>query len=359
MVIQRVLPALALLGIMAGIALAGEETPPPPPVEAPPAAQQVEAIRQVQIQVWISETTEDGLRDIGTNLDYTRFVRGNENSGSVERISTRVFDPNSFQVTLPAADANPYADNVRLTPDFPASVAQGSTLQGDAITTQSGAGITFSIIDSGTGTIDGIIRGIEQKSDADLISKPELLVVENGTAEIHAGEEIPYQSLIYQKGRAQLQVTWRQVGVNLSIQPVILDDDMIEINLAKLNVVDQLPSSPIRGIDLPVFSTREQTGQVLVPNGQTLVIGGLSTRNVTKTERRIPLVGKMPVLGAPFRGRRVEARNSHLLIFLSPTIVDLRNLRPEAISALNFWREEKWKNLDRIEQEIEIMEDEL
>ena len=158
MVIQRVLPALALLGIMAGIALAGEETPPPPPVEAPPAAQQVEAIRQVQIQVWISETTEDGLRDIGTNLDYTRFVRGNENSGSVERISTRVFDPNSFQVTLPAADANPYADNVRLTPDFPASVAQGSTLQGDAITTQSGAGITFSIIDSGTGTIDGIAQ---------------------------------------------------------------------------------------------------------------------------------------------------------------------------------------------------------
>ena len=69
--------------------------------------------------------------------------------------------------------------------------------------------------------------------------------------------------------------------------------------------------------------------------------------------------GKLPVLGAPFRGRRVEARNSHLLIFLSPTIVDLRNLRPEAISALNFWREEKWKNLDRIEQEIEIMEDEL
>ena len=66
MAIQRVLPALALFGILAGIALAGEETPPPP-VEPPPAPQQVEPIRQVQIQVWISETTEDGLRDIGTN----------------------------------------------------------------------------------------------------------------------------------------------------------------------------------------------------------------------------------------------------------------------------------------------------
>ncbi|MEA3364656.1 MAG: hypothetical protein U9Q79_03360, partial [Candidatus Hydrogenedentes bacterium] len=106
MVIQRVLPALALFGIVAGIALAGEEAPPP--VEPPPPPQQVEPIRQVQIQVWISETTEDGLRDIGTNLDYTRFVRGIENSGTVERISTRVFDPGSFDVTLPAADGNPY-----------------------------------------------------------------------------------------------------------------------------------------------------------------------------------------------------------------------------------------------------------
>jgi type II secretory pathway component GspD/PulD (secretin) len=358
MVIQRVLPALALFSIMAGIALAGEEAPPPP-VEPPPPPQQVEPIRQVQIQVWISETTEDGLRDIGTNLDYTRFVRGEENSGSVERIATRVFDPASFQVTLPAADTNAYPDNVRLTPDFPDTVTDGNVLENGGITSQSGAGVTFSIIDSGTGTIDGIVRGIEQKADGDLISKPELLVVEGGTADIHAGEEVPYQSLIYQKGRAQLQVTWRQVGVNLGIKPTVLNDDMVQIDLTKLNVVDQLPSSPIRGIDLPVFSTREQTGQVLVPNGQTLVVGGLSSRNIFKTERRIPLVGKLPVLGAPFRGRRVEARNSHLLIFLSPTIVDLRNLRPEAISALNFWREEKWKNLDRIEQEIEIMEDEL
>ena len=232
MAMHRVLPALVLFGIVAGIALAGEETPPPPPVEPPPPAQQVEPIRQVQIQVWISETTEDGLRDIGTNLDFTRFVRGIENSGTVERISTRVFDPNSFQVTLPAADTNPYPDNVRLTPDFPASVADGSVLESGGITTQSGAGVSFSIIDSGTGTIDGIIRGIEQKADADLISKPELLVVEGQTANIHAGEEIPYQSLIYQKGRAQLQVTWRQVGVNLGIQPLVLDDDMIEINLS-------------------------------------------------------------------------------------------------------------------------------
>ncbi|HQE81390.1 MAG TPA: type II and III secretion system protein, partial [Candidatus Hydrogenedentes bacterium] len=313
----------------------------------------------VQIQVWISETTEDGLRDIGTNLDYTRFVRDIENNGTVERISTRVFDPTSYQVTLPVPDTNPYRDNVRITPDYPSSVATGNVLENGGITTQSGAGVTFSIIDSGTGTIDGIVRGIEQKSDGDLISKPELLVVENGVADIHAGEEVPYQSLIYQKGRAQLQVTWRQVGVNLGIQPTVLGDDMIEINLSKLNVVDQLPSSPIRGIDLPVFATREQTGQVLVPNGQTLVVGGLSSRNVFKTERRVPLLGRVPVLGASFRGRRVEAQNSHLLIFLSPTIVDLRNLRPEAISALNFWREEKWKNLDRIEQEIEIMEDEL
>ncbi len=356
----RLLLMLSLSACLCGGAIAGEAAAPAAPATPPPPAEpQLENINQVQIQVWISETTEDGLRDFGTNLNYVRSTRGVERSGTVERVSTRVFDADAFQVTLPAPDNNAYPDNVRLTPEAASSVTAGNVRVGSGITTSSGAGMTFSILESDHGTIEGVTRAIEQKADADLISKPELLVFEGGTAEIHAGEEVPFQSLIYQKGLAQLQVQWRNVGVNMGLSPKIIGDDLIEVNISKLDVSDQLPSSPIRGIDLPVFSTRSQTGTIVVPNGQTLVIGGLSTRNVFKSERRVPIVGKLPILGLPFRGRRVEARNSHLLIFVSPTVVDLRNLRPEAISALNFWREEKWKHLDRIEQEIEIMEDEL
>jgi len=317
------------------------------------------SIRQVQIQAWIGETTEQGLRDIGANLDYTRFVRGQERAGSVERVTTQVFDPLNpeFTVTLPAPDLNPPRDNLR--PDQSGSLADG-------IQTQSGAGMTFSIIDAGRGTLDAVIRGLERKADIDLMSKPELLVVDGGEAEIHAGGQVPFQNISWKQGRPQLDVAWEKIGVNMKIQPTVLDDDLVRINLMELNVKDIARIDKVRGIDLPVFSERSQTGVVVVPDGQAIVIGGLTSRVVVKSERRVPVIGSLPLLGIPFRGRRSEAIFTNLVVFVRPTIVDLRNLTDEAVDALNFWQQKRavdpsqqWKNTERIRQQIQELQDEL
>ena len=69
--------------------------------------------------------------------------------------------------------------------------------------------------------------------------------------------------------------------------------------------------------------------------------------------------GKIPILGIPFRWRQAQARNSHLLIFVSPTIVDLRNMTPDSTGALEFWREEKWQHMDDIDEEVKELEAEL
>ena len=330
---------------------------PPPPPAGQPAPPALTPINQVQIQVWISETNEIGLRDIGANLQYTRVARGNATSGAVEQIQTQTFNPlnSTFNVTLPAPDTSLFpAGNkpTQLRPDL------SSTSSG--IQTQSGAGMVMSIIQSGFGTIDGVFRGIEQKSDGDLISKPELLVIDNGIAEIHMGEQTPYQSVSYTAlGAGNLVVTWQDVGVNLKLQPLILSNDSVQININQLAVSERVINRDIRGVDLPVFATRSQTGVVLVPNGQTLVIGGLSSRTVQQTERRVPLLGSIPILGIPFRGRNTQSTNSHLLIFVSPTIVNLRNMSEEAKSALNFWQDRRWENSGRISKEIQVMQDEL
>lgn len=321
-----------------------QETPPPVQPALP-------AIAQVQLEAWVSETNEKGLRDLGANLDYTRFVRGKEQAGSVERVRTQVFDPLNpeYAVVLPAPDTNPFPDNLR--PDADNNPATG-------VQTQGGAGLSFSVIDAGRGTIEGVFRATERKSDIDLISKPELLVMDNKQAEIHAGQEVPFQDIQYTTGRPQLNVKWEKIGVDMTLTPTILPDNMVQIQL-KLNVSDIARIDNIRGIDLPVFSSRSQEGKVIVPNGQTLVIGGLSSRTIRKTERGVPVVSKVPLVGIPFRGRKSEANISHLLIFVSPTTVDLRNLKPEAISALDFWREGRWQNRSRIDKEVKAMEDEL
>ena len=340
---------LALL-LCGGFAFAQEEEAPPAE-PAPPAGPP--DLRQVQVQVWISETNEQGLRDIGTNLDFNRIVRGVEQSHSVQRVRTQVFDPFNpdFTVTLPAPD--PTGENPPLRPDQSGSLADG-------IQTQSGAGMSFSVISTDRGTIDGVFRSTERTADVDLISKPELLVVNGQSAQINAGGEFPYQSVQYNnQGVPILNVAWENLGVNINLTPLIRTDDLIQIEFTELDVTDIVRVDNIRGIDLPVFSQRKQTGSVLVPNGQALVIGGLSSRVVRRTERRVPIVGALPLVGIPFRGRRAEAGNNHLLIFVSPTVVNLQEMEPRSINALNFWQNREWTNRQRIMREVEALEENL
>ena len=350
---RRSVLLVALVAAVAPWALAQEDAPAAAPAPAPPPVP-AGPPKQVQIQVWISETGEEGLRELGADLTFTRFVRGRETSGSVQQISTSVFDPQNapFQVTLPVPDQTLF--NAPLRPD------QAGNLS-NALQAQEGVGMTFTILPNEYGTVDGVFRAVEQKSDIDLISKPELLVVDEGTASIHAGSEIPYQDVKFEKGRPQAKVTWREVGVNLDLSPMIRPDNMVQLNITKLEVSDIARLDTIRGIDLPVFSKRGQTGKVIVPNGQTLVIGGLSSRVIRKTETRVPLVGKVPVLGIPFRGRRSEASTTHLLIFVSPTVIDIANLEQASVDALEFWRKgtEKWHHEEDIKDEIQLLEDDL
>lgn len=360
---------LTVLSLTGGVAFAQDAAPPPPPAEAapppaeaappPPAAEaappppppvDLAPIRQVQIQVWMTETNENGLRELGANLQYTRVVRGIEQNGTVQQISTNTFNPlnSQFGATMPAPDPSYFTS---LRPDQNPSAV--------GIQTQAGGGLVMNIINPGYGQIDGVFRGIEQTTDLDLISKPEVLVVDGGLAEIHAGGQVPYQGIQYTTaGAPQLKVTWQDIGVNLKLQPTILSENSVKIAITDLGVSDIVRFDTIRGLDLPVFATRSQTGEVVVPHGQTLVIGGLSSRVIQKSERRVPIVGTIPLVGMAFRGRTSRANNSHLLIFVSPTIVDLRKLTPEAERALTFWQERRWENSERIGKEVEIMQQE-
>lgn len=309
--------------------------------------------RQVQMHVWISETGESGLREVGANLNYTRFVQGEEEGSAVQQIGTNTFDPldPNFTVTLPAPSPSVFPPPLR--PD------QFGDLE-DGVQTQAGAGMTFSLVAGGTGTIDGVIRGIEQNNDIDLISKPELLVIDGMTAEIHAGGKVPFQDIKYDnKGIPQLNVAFKDIGVSMKITPTVRSDELVQLTIDQLEVTDIARIDNIRGVDLPVISKRSQTGVVLVPDGQTLVIGGLSSRVSRQAERRVPIIGRIPVLGFPFRSRAADVSNVHLMIFVAPTVVDLRALTQSQVNALEFWREGQWRNRDQIEEEVRIMEDEL
>lgn len=304
-------------------------------------------IRQVQIKVRIVETNERGLRELGANLNYARFVRGEEQTGSLQQITTNTFDAQDDfnRVTLPVP-----GPGTPLRPDEDGNLSNG-------IQTREGFGLTASVIDSDRGTIDAVFRGVEEGRDSDTVSRPELLVMNGMPAEINAGGEVPFQSVIYHETkRPELRVQFENIGVNLKMTPSIQPNNVVKLFVEKLDVTDTLRIDNVRGVDLPVFSQRSQTGTIYVPNGQTLVTGGLTSHVVRQSERRVPIIGDLPVIGFPFRSRLSESNENTLLIFVTPTIVDLRNLSPDGRRALEFWKNGDWDHERRISAEIDAMD---
>jgi type II secretory pathway component GspD/PulD (secretin) len=353
---------LVTLFVPCGVALAQEA----PPAAPPPA--NLTDIRQVQMQVLISETNETGLRDIGTNLFYNRFVKGQEKNGAIKSFTTELFDPiRDFEpITLPAPRANPpeppFLNNTNNPAFDPPLRPDLSGTLNDGIQTRGGFGLTAQVLDADYGTVDAVFRGLERNNDSDLISKPELLVINGQKAIIKAGGEFPFQSVKYSTtGLPQLNVEWKQLGVNFTMTPTILSNSFVKLHIEQLEVSELARIDNIRGVDLPVFSKRSQQGVVMVPDGKTLVIGGLSSKVVRRNERRVPVVGSIPVLGFPFRSRESEAEITTLLIFVSPTVVDLRNMSAPARGAMSFWEssQEEWQHADKIKREIDAMQDGL
>jgi type II secretory pathway component GspD/PulD (secretin) len=303
--------------------------------------------------VWISETNESGLRRLGTNLVYQRFTPADfaaqpwvEENGALREASSRMFTPATDfgSATLPTPLAAPTGAIV--TPQLRTGTAPY------------GFGLAGNIIATDSGTLEGAFRGIENKADLDLISKPEVLVVNGTLATIKAGTLVPFMTS--SKVVASLVMEWRDVGVNMQLAPTIMPNDCVQLQLSQLEVSENT-TTKVKNLDLPVFSKRSQTGFVLVPSGQTLVIGGLSSRNISRDERRVPILGKVPLLGMAFRKRKSEAQVRTLLVFVSPTIVDLRNLSNDASSALEFWHDKghDWKHKEDIEKEVKTMSEGL
>ncbi|HDP34853.1 MAG TPA: hypothetical protein ENN29_07060, partial [Candidatus Hydrogenedentes bacterium] len=147
--------SIALLSIAAHTEEDGKEAAPAEaPAEAPTGPVDV---RQVQVKVWISETTEYGIRDIGANLNFTRFVRGEEQSGSVQQVLTDTINPleRFGTAVMPFPDTSLFGAPLR--PDLNQNLADG-------LQTVRGAGLEFSIISTDYGTVDGLLQAMERRT---------------------------------------------------------------------------------------------------------------------------------------------------------------------------------------------------
>ena len=162
--------------------------------------------------------------------------------------------------------------------------------------------------------LDLELSALENEGAAQVISTPHLITADQQTAFIEAGAEIPYQEKASTGGT---NVIFKKAVLSLKVTPRIMPDERIILDLK----VNQDQPSTFMAVDAPTIKARGIKTQVIVKNGETVVLGGIYEYSQSKIEQRVPFLGTLPIIGRLFRLTRSNNRRSELLIFLTPTIL--------------------------------------
>lgn len=175
---------------------------------------------------------------------------------------------------------------------------------------------------------------LERGSGFNIVSNPKVLTLDNQEAIIKVGQVVPFASGVKFDINGQPIITYdyREVGLDLSVTPTISGKDLrLLINLNLQEIIDFLrPQIGTLSYSVPITSNRQLNSDVVVENGQTIIIGGLvSTRTLDNIEG-VPGLKDIPVLGWLFKRKTTSEDKVSLFIFLTPYVIE----NPEDLSKI-------------------------
>jgi type IV pilus assembly protein PilQ len=174
--------------------------------------------------------------------------------------------------------------------------------------------LALSILNLGSGNLVNVeLSALEADNRGKVVSSPRVITADKRKAVISQGTEIPYLTAA---ASGATTVTFKPAVLELSVTPRITPDDRIIMDLdVKQDSVGQVFSG------VPSVDTKKVSTQVLVDNGDTIVLGGIFQQETRTTTTKVPLLGDLPVIGAIFRNVAKTDDKTELLIFVTPKIV--------------------------------------
>ena len=166
--------------------------------------------------------------------------------------------------------------------------------------------------------LDIELSALEETGDVKIVSKPSLLVVQNQGAEIFVGEKVPVAEG-YDAETAQVSIRLEDVGTKLKITPQITRDGSIFmlVDVEKSEITGQ---TVIQGQPYDTLGTKRATTQVLVRDGETVIIGGLLSTRKEANRERVPFLSRVPIVGLLFKSKEDISEYRELMIFITPQI---------------------------------------
>ncbi len=166
---------------------------------------------------------------------------------------------------------------------------------------------------------------LQQDSSFNIVSNPKILTLDNKKAKINVGQSVPYTTGISFQANTVPMVSfeYKDVGLELTILPHIVGNTVkLEITQNMQDVTDILRAQQ-GSVDFvaPVTSKREISSQVIVDNGQTVILGGLVSRKLMADTSKVPGIGDMPVIGRLFQKKTSTQEKTTLFVFITPYII--------------------------------------
>ncbi|WP_354622958.1 type IV pilus secretin PilQ family protein [Psychromonas sp. MME2] len=248
-------------------------------------------VRQVVIEARMVTVNESVGEELGIRWGVTGVGGDTGTSGTIEGVT----DANNG--TVPSIED-------RLNVNLPVAGAAGT--------------IAFQVAKLANGEIlDLELSALEKENKAEIIASPRITTANQQTAYIEQGTEIPYTE---SASSGATSVSFKKAVLSLQVTPQITPDDKVILDL----VITQDSKGEVipTGLGQAVsINTQEIGTQVLVENGETLVLGGIYQQRITNSVSKVPVLGDIPYLGYLFRTTVEENAKSELLIFVTPRIV--------------------------------------
>jgi general secretion pathway protein D len=175
-----------------------------------------------------------------------------------------------------------------------------------------------------------VLQALATSSKANLLSTPSILTLDNQEARIVVGQGVPFRTGTFTTGpdgasNPFTTIQRQDVGLTLTVTPYVHDEGR-SVRLQVAQEVENVVQAALAAIGESGFSdvvTNKRTIQttVLANDGQTIVLGGLIQDDTTESQRKVPLLGDVPLLGKLFQSNRQERTKRNLVVFLRPTVI--------------------------------------
>jgi len=177
----------------------------------------------------------------------------------------------------------------------------------------SGLGIGFL---SNHAILDLQLSAMEKTGNGEVVSQPKVVTSDKETAKILKGAEIPYQEA---SSSGATSTSFKEAALSLEVTPQITPDNRI---IMDVKVTKDEPDFANALDGVPPIKKNEVNANVLVSDGETIVIGGVFSNTQTKSVDKVPFLGDLPFLGRMFRRDTVTDQKSELLVFITPRIMN-------------------------------------